>query len=241
MSAWSELLEDPAVREDHLGDRARTADAGRRVTVAVSGGAGGIAGAARLAARHRVGVRALEITLRDLDDLAGNARRVTSAVDAARADGTLAEDVPVRVVLPPADPGHGWLAAADEVAMAELHLGLRTGAPEPDLIPPGAWVAAWIDAALDRELPYACGGGPHVAVRGDDGHGVLNLLLATRTAFDGASTDDVAGLLDLEDRDRLAALAVDADLAAAQRWLTSVATPGGDAVEDELTSLTGRS
>ena len=35
----------------------------------------------------------LEIALRDLDDLAGNARRVAAAVDAARAEGALDDDV----------------------------------------------------------------------------------------------------------------------------------------------------
>src|SRR4051812_14492154 len=59
------------------------------VSVVVTGGAGAIAGALRLAAKHDVSVAGIEIALRDLDDLAGNARRVLAAVDAAREDGAL--------------------------------------------------------------------------------------------------------------------------------------------------------
>ena len=66
----------------------------------VTGGAGQVAGPAGLCAKLGLELAGLEIALRDLDDLAGNARRVATAVDAARVDGTLAEDVPVYVELP---------------------------------------------------------------------------------------------------------------------------------------------
>ena len=83
-------------------------------------------------------VAGLEIALRDLDDLAGNARRVVAAVDHARGEGVLADDVPVFVELPAGralDPSYGWEAAADEVAAAELRLKLRTGGVEAHLFP----------------------------------------------------------------------------------------------------------
>src|SRR5689334_10783823 len=57
------------------------------VSVVVTGGAGAIGGAVRLAARHDLPVAGIEIALRDPDDLPGNARRVAAAVDAARGDG----------------------------------------------------------------------------------------------------------------------------------------------------------
>ena len=47
-------------------------------------------------------------------------------------------------------------------------------------------------AALDRETPFKCTAGLHNAVRhraadtGFEHHGFLNVLLATRQAFDGA-------------------------------------------------------
>ena len=73
--------------------------------------------------------------LRDLDDLAGNARRVVAAVDAARAEGVLDEDTPVHVELPRAEVSASWLAAADEVAGAELRLKFRTGGTDADRLP----------------------------------------------------------------------------------------------------------
>ena len=67
----------------------------------VTGGAGQIAGAGwASAASLHVAIAGLEIALRDPDDLVGNARRVVAAVDAARAEGDLDDDVPVYVELP---------------------------------------------------------------------------------------------------------------------------------------------
>ena len=135
----------------------------------------------------------VEIALRDLDDLAGNARRVVAAVDAARAEGVLDDDVPVHVELPATEPSAAWLAAADEVAGAELRLKFRTGGTDADAFPTAATLAAWIDAALDRETPFKCTAGLHHAVRhrdretGFEHHGFLNVLLATRQRFDGGS------------------------------------------------------
>ena len=70
------------------------------VSVVVTGGAGAIAGALKLAAKRDLTVAGLEIALRDPDDLPGNARRVSAAVDAARSEGALDEDTPVYVELP---------------------------------------------------------------------------------------------------------------------------------------------
>ena len=67
------------------------------------------AGALHLAGRKGADVAGLEIALRDLDDLAGNARRVVAAVDAARADRVLEDETPVYVELPQQEPGPtGW-------------------------------------------------------------------------------------------------------------------------------------
>ena len=80
-----------------------------------------------------------------------------------------------------------WLAAADEVAAAELRLKFRTGGLDADGVPVRArrW-RRWIDAALDRETPFKCTAGLHHAVRhtgretGFEHHGFLNVLVATR-------------------------------------------------------------
>ena len=70
------------------------------LSVVVTGGAGQVAGPAGLCRKLGLQLAGLEIALRDLDDLPGNARRVVAAVDAARDEGSLHEDVPVYVELP---------------------------------------------------------------------------------------------------------------------------------------------
>ena len=85
--------------------------------------------AARAGAPHRaVRERRVEIALRDLDDPAGNARRVVAAVDAARAEGVLDDATTVHVELPATEPvrrlagrrrrGRGGRAPAEATAPA---------------------------------------------------------------------------------------------------------------------------
>ena len=221
---------------------ARAQDAGAApspLSVVIGGGAGSVAGVCAYATRNQTALAGLEIALRDLDDLAGNARRVVAAVDAARGSGDLADEVPVFVELPQDAPSAGWLAAADEVAAAELPLKFRTGGVEAHLFPAADRVAAWIDAALDRELSFKCTAGLHRAIRhtGADGfehHGFLNVLLATRRAFDGASTVDVVATLETRDADALVGQARGEDLAGVRRWFTSY---GSCSVEEPLADL----
>ena len=215
------------------------------LSVVVTGGAGQVAGPLGAAARLGLDVAGLEIALRDLDDLAGNARRVVAAVDHARGEGVLPDDVPVFVELPRGElsggePSYGWGAAADEVAAAELRLKLRTGGVEAHLFPTAAELAAWIDAALDREVPFKCTAGLHHAVRhtspeGFEQHGFLNVLLATVRAFDGASRAETVATLEERDAGRLAA--TDEDVARARRWFTSFGTCSIDEPLADLLAL----
>ena len=211
------------------------------LSVVVTGGAGQLAGPATLCSRRDLRLAGLEIALRDLDDLVGNARRVVAAVDAARADGVLTDDVPVHVELPHVGSTGAWLAAADEVAAAELRLKFRTGGLEAAAHPAAHALARWIDAALDRETPFKCTAGLHHAVRhtsaeGFEQHGFLNVLLATRLLFDGAGVDDAAAVLDQRDPAALVDAWRALDVAAqegSRRWFTSfgscsVADPHGD-------------
>ena len=212
------------------------------LSVVVTGGAGAISGALHLAGRNSATIAGLEIALRDLDDLAGNARRVVAAVDAARADRILEEETTVFVELPQAEAGPAWLAAADVVAEAELRLKFRTGGVEAHQFPSASTLAGWIDAALDRETPFKCTAGLHNAVRhtGDDGfehHGFLNVLLATRLAFDGAAQDEVVATLEQRDPATVAAGATDADLAGARRWFTSYGSCSVTEPLDDLLAL----
>ena len=216
------------------------------VSVVVTGGAGAVAGALRLAAEHNLPVAGLEIALRDLDDLPGNARRVSAAVDAARSDGALDEDTPVYVELPQTEATTSWLAAADVVAEGEHRLKLRTGGLEADMFPTPEVLAGWVDAALDRETPFKCTAGLHHAIAHRDHetgfahHGFLNVLLATRQAFDGASTTEVAELLADHYPNDLVALArtglYSGDLTGARRWFVSF---GSCSVQDPVDDLVG--
>ena len=207
------------------------------VAVVVSGGAGAIEGALKLAARGGHDVAGVEIALRDLDDLAGNARRV-----AATADANGLEPERVYVELPHVPNTGSWLRAVDDVASAGMRLKFRTGGLEQHAFPHAHALARWIDAALDRETPFKCTAGLHNAVRHDnvDGfthHGFLNVLLATIRAFDGAAPDDVAALLDERDPDALVAAAREEDLVRGRRWFTSFGSCSVREPLDDLTAL----
>jgi hypothetical protein len=234
---WSEFVGTLVVRDTDL---PQVAGSDARLSVVVTGGAGAVAGPLGLARRRDLTVAGVEIALRDLDDLAGNARRVVAAVDAARADGVLDEDTPVHVELPRTDVSATWLAAADEVAGAELRLKFRTGGTEAAAFPSAAEVVTWIDAALDREVPFKCTAGLHQAIRhrdpttGFEHHGFLNLLVATRHLFDGLAPDEAVAIVDQSDVPALVGLAFDTELSGARRWFTSF---GSCSVTEPLESL----
>jgi hypothetical protein len=212
------------------------------LSIVVTGGAGAIPGALRLAAKAGHPVAGLEVALRDPEDLAGNARRVVAAADAARGEGLLADDTPVFVELPQQEAGTAWLAAADEVAGAELRLKFRTGGLEAAMHPPARVLASWIDAALDRETPFKCTAGLHHALRhttdeGFEQHGFLNVMLATRALFDGVTPDAAVELLDATEPDAVLTgwrVTGDEAMAGCRRWFTSY---GSCSVSDPLDDL----
>ena len=215
------------------------------LSIVVTGGAGAIGPALHLAGRKGAEVAGVEVALRDPDDLTGNARRVVAAVDAARADGVLDDETPVYVELPQQEPGADWLGAADAVAEAELRLKFRTGGLESHLFPTAPTLAAWIDAALDRETPFKCTAGLHNALRhtGADGfehQGFVNVLLATRLAFDGAGADEVVATLEERVPDVLLekwrAQGDDA-MGRTRRWFTSYGSCSVSEPLDDLLAL----
>jgi hypothetical protein len=209
------------------------------VNLVVTGGAGAIEPAVRWATRApTVELRALEVALRDEDDLAHNARRVVAALDALEEE---LADVTVYVEPPRVDgePTHGWLAAVDELALRELPLKFRTGGVTAEAFPTSTDLAVSISAALDRELPFKCTAGLHHALRQTDPetgfahHGFLNVLAATRACLDGRDARAV-----LEETDAKAVLdGLDADtLGRTRRWFTgfgscSILEPHHDLVE----------
>jgi hypothetical protein len=191
------------------------------VSVVVTGGAGQIAGPVSLCRRLGVDLAGLEIAVRDLDDPAGAVRRIVTALGGAEGD------VGVYVELPHVANTGSWLSAADEVAAAGLRLKFRTGGLEAAAFPAAHALARWIDAALDRETPFKCTAGLHNAVRhtdpatGFEHHGFLNVLVATRMLFDGASIDQAVVVLEQRESPALVEAARTLDLAGARRWFTS--------------------
>jgi hypothetical protein len=193
------------------------------LSVVVTGGAGSIEGVAKLANRAQAELRGIEIALRDEEDPAGNARRVALAVQAARDDELLADDLPVYVELPHVANTARWLESADVVAENELRLKFRTGGVDAELFPHAHALGRWIEAALDRETPFKCTAGLHNAIAhtdpetGFEHHGFLNILAATEALLAGG---DAIGVLSERDPASVAALAGKVP-DTTRRWFTS--------------------
>ena len=199
-----------------------------QVNLTISGGAGAVGPALTWTGRDdRLALLAVEVALRDEDDLAHNAARMTTVLDALPDESVAYVELPRlygdRVTA-------GWGAALDEIAAAGLRMKYRTGGPDHDAFPSCAELAEVVAAALDREVEFKLTAGLHHAVRhtaadtGFEHHGFLNVLLATRASLDGADASDVAGLLDERDPNvvahRVAGLGP-AGLASTRRWFTS--------------------
>jgi hypothetical protein len=208
------------------------------VAVVITGGAGGIEPAVRYGDRSAdIIVSAVEVRLRNEDDLSRNALRVVRACD----DCLDEENAYVEVGLDGA-----WERALDVVADAGYAAKLRTGGLDASLFPSEDQVAAFITACLDREVAFKCTAGLHNAVRhaaadtGFEHHGFLNVLLATRASLDGGSLDELAAVLANRDGERLAAQAgeLSEDQAAGtRRWFTSFGSCSIDEPRDDLTAL----
>jgi len=199
-----------------------------QVNLTISGGAGAVGPALTWTGRdERLAVAAVEVALRDEDDLAHNAARMTTVLD------TRPEETAAYVEMPRLHGARvtpGWGAALDEVAAAGLRMKYRTGGPDHHAFPSCAELAEVVAAALDREVEFKLTAGLHHAVRhtaadtGFEHHGFLNVLLATRASLDGAGASDVAALLDERDPNVVAhgvAGLGPAGLASARRWFTS--------------------
>lgn len=215
----------------------------RSVSVLATTGAGAVAGISRLAARRDVELASLNFSLRDLDDLAGNARRVLAAVEAARGVGDLPDEVEIFLELPATEPTHGWLAAADVAGEAEFGLTFRPGGAVPGgreaEVPPPALLAAWVEAALDRECAFRSTGDLRTAVADGSRHGFLNLLLATAALWDGGSVDEAAAILGSTDASALSddVTSRGDDLLRARRWLWGVTSAAPEQAAESLREL----
>ena len=221
-----------------VAEAARGAAGPLRVSVVISGGAGGIEPAVRWGDRSKdVEVTAVEVRLRDEDDLSRNALRVVRACD----DCLDEETAYVEIGLDGA-----WERALDVVADAGYAAKLRTGGLDAYLFPSSAQVASFITACLDREVPFKCTAGLHNAVRhtaddsGFEHHGFLNVLLATRASLDGSPQDELVQLLDSRDGEHLAARARELSgeqAAGTRRWFTSFGSCSIDEPRTDLQTL----
>lgn len=210
------------------------------ITLLVTGGAGAVGPAIRWASRApMLDLRTIEVALRDEDDLAHNAQRFLTAVDAVDDD---ISKVSVFVELPRwyDAPSQGWLRALDEIAAAEWGAKFRIGGAEPATFPSPADLATCFDAALDRELPYRCTGSAVPAITHvdpDSGltrYGFVNLLVATRGCLEG---EDAAVLLSERSADVLLKGRDAETLTRTRRWLRGISTPNLLEAHDDLVEL----
>ncbi len=214
------------------------------LSVVVSGGAGSLEPALTWVSRRpEMELRSVEAAVRDdpgsPGGLAHNVTRITTALAAA--------PVPVRayVEMPRprgADLGPDWLRGLDVLATADVALKLRTGGETPETHPSERELAACIDTALDRELPFKCTAGLHHAVRsttadGLEQHGFLNVLVATAALFDGDGREVAEALLGERDPAPLVKTVLSWDVQpAARRWFTSF---GSCSITEPLDELVG--
>ncbi len=219
-------------------EAAKTGDGPLEVAVVITGGAGGIEPAVKYGDRSAdIVVKAIEVRLRNEDDLSRNALRVVRACDDCLDD----ENAFVEIGLDGA-----WERALDVVADAGYAAKLRTGGLDASLFPHADQIAAFITACLDREVAFKCTAGLHNAVRhtasdtGFEHHGFLNVLLATRASLDGAGQDEVAAVLENRDGEALAAKAAelsDDQAIGTRKWFTSFGSCSIDEPRHDLTAL----
>jgi hypothetical protein len=121
----------------------------------------------------------------------------------------------------------------------------RTGPTPTWAWPDEAELAAFLHTAAAAPVPFKLTGGLHHAVRGryevdgvtEDNHGVLNVLVATAAAVDGAGTDELTALLGVRDAAALAALVDAWSHATDHRVRTALTSFGCCTVTDPLGEL----
>ena len=163
-----------------------------------------------------------------VDLLRDDPRVLVTAAEVGWSDGwraLLELDLPLAVEV---GIGTQQEAALDDVARAvddeyEVVVKFRTGQTPTWPWPDAMLLGGFVDAAVLRGLPFKLTGGLHHAVRGDHAgepmHGLLNVLLATHEALDGAEAPHLAATLSRTDTEVLAAAVsgLDADAAARAR------------------------
>jgi hypothetical protein len=126
-------------------------------------------------------------------------------------------DLPLALEVPRGGPEQAEAVADIRSSVAEgdaVVAKFRTGPTPTWPWPDETGLAAFLCAVAAAPVPFKLTGGLHHAVRGtyevdgspEENHGVLNVLVATAAALDGASPATVAGLLAVPDAGALADL-----------------------------------
>lgn len=215
-NAHSGLLATLVVPDSRLSEIARHLPPGGSIPVSVitSGGAGGLLALAR---HHTPGVEiaSVEPALRDLDDLAGSAARVVSAA------GELSSEVPVFVELPYTP---GWESAVELVEAAGLYGKIAAGRADQRRL------VQQLSILIEADLAFKITS----SLQGD----WLALLRAVDALVAGASIDDAAELMQLDNRDRVSTAVFSWDRTTQSRIRRRVRRLGTDRVQDVINNLT---
>ncbi|GAA6527254.1 hypothetical protein IDVR_30510 [Intrasporangium sp. DVR] len=137
-------------------------------------------------------------------------------------------------------------AALDDIARAvddgaDVRAKFRTGQTPTWAWPDEATLAGFLDATVLRGLSFKLTGGLHHVVRGEYAdeamHGLLNVLVATHDALDGAEAPDLAELLAATDVEHLVRRVTALDDQDVDRLRASFTGFGCCGVLDPLTEL----
>jgi hypothetical protein len=191
----------------------------------------------------------LEPLLDAVDLLRDDPRVLVSAAELGWTDGAtgwrraLELDIPLVVEV---GLGSDQESGLDDIAHAVDHehdvtAKFRTGATPAWPWPDETTLAGFLDAVVLRGLPFKLTGGLHHAVRGDHAghpmHGLLNVLLATHEALEGAETRELAGELGRRDTEVLVTAVSGLREDDARRLRESFTAYGCCGVLDPLTEL----
>jgi hypothetical protein len=216
ITAYPGLLATLVVPDRRLTEVARQVPPGASVPVSVitTGGAGGLLALARHDPTG-IGIASVEPTLRDLNDLAGSAARVVSAA------GELASEVTVFIELPYAP---GWESAVELIEAAGLYGKIAASEAGPRQL------VEQLSILIEADLPFKISN----LVDGD----WLALLAAVEALVAGASLEDAAELLGLDDHDRIGSSVAAWDQATQSRVRRRVRRLGTERVQDMISDVT---
>ena len=173
---------------------------------------------------HRVELVGVELPFATADSAADAARLTLEALDFT---------VPAWFIVP---AGPGWEPAFDVLAEDGAE-SIALLLPPPASVDVFATVAAVLRALIDRELPYSVTGGITRLVGSPAGHGLLNLLCATRAALNGAEAGELSAILAETSAEPLASAArrmSEADAAIVRAFLPTIAVPSLQGMVDAL-------